>query len=244
MEQLRDLPEEVREQLSTFVEAARVAWGQELVSVILFGSAAEGRLRATSDVNLLLVLRRFVQEDVDKIREPFRIARATIRLGAMFVLENELERAAAAFAVKFDDILSRHRILYGANVLARIEVSRPAAVARLRQVLLNLRLRLRERYALVSLREEQLAEVIADSTGPLRACAAMLLRLEGQAVESPKEALRRLVAEWQDATLEDALQQMSVAREQGAIAPGAAPAVAFRMMALAERLQERVDRLT
>ncbi len=243
MDQLQDLPPEVQEQLVAFTEAAKAAWGPQLVSVILFGSAAEGRLRLTSDVNLLLVLQRFAREDVDKIREPFRVARATIRLGVMFVLESELERVAAAFAVKFDDILSRHRILYGANPLARLEVSRPAAVARLRQVLLNLRLRLRERYALVSLREEQLAEVIADNAGPLRACAAMLLRLEGHAAESPKEALRRVVADMREASLEEALIRISAAREQGFLPVGSAPAVAFRMMELAERLQERVDRL-
>ena len=38
--------------LATLLEAAVLHLGPTLRSVVLFGSAAEGRLRATSDVNL------------------------------------------------------------------------------------------------------------------------------------------------------------------------------------------------
>jgi hypothetical protein len=49
---LRDLPPVVGAILEEFVAALDQAMGPQLESVILFGSAAEGRLRATSDVNL------------------------------------------------------------------------------------------------------------------------------------------------------------------------------------------------
>jgi predicted nucleotidyltransferase len=44
-------------EIDEFVAAARDAFGDQLVSVVLYGSAAEGALRATSDVNVLVVLR-------------------------------------------------------------------------------------------------------------------------------------------------------------------------------------------
>ena len=81
----------------------------------------------------------------------------------MFIEEGELPLAMAAFAIKFDDILSRHRLLVGSDPFADLQIPRDAAIQRLRQVLLNLQLRLRERYALVSLREEQLAVVAAET---------------------------------------------------------------------------------
>lgn len=56
----------------------------------------------------------------------------------------------------------------------------------MKQRLLNLTLRLREAYIARSLREEQLAAVIADAAGPLRACASTLLELEGRASSSPQ----------------------------------------------------------
>jgi predicted nucleotidyltransferase len=81
-----------------------------LLSVVLFGSAAEGKLRATSDVNLILVLSAFEQVKVDPLRQPLRIAQAAIKLQPMFLLKAELPRAARSFAPKFADILRRRVI--------------------------------------------------------------------------------------------------------------------------------------
>jgi predicted nucleotidyltransferase len=238
-----NLPSEVQQHLSAFVAAAQVVWGDDLRAVVLYGSAAEGRLRATSDVNLLLVLRRFDRDQVNRIREPLRTARAAIRLGVMFLLEGEIAQAMTAFAVKFEDILRRRFVLCGDDPLSGREIPRAASVARLQQVLLNLRLRLRERYALVSLREEQLSAVAADVAGPLRACAATLLQLEGCPADNPKAALQSVVADMGEARFDEALQRISEAREQGRLAPGVAESLLFNLMDLIERLQSRVERL-
>ena len=45
--------------LDELVAGAREAFGADLIAVVLFGSAAEGRLRKTSDVNVIAVTRRF-----------------------------------------------------------------------------------------------------------------------------------------------------------------------------------------
>jgi hypothetical protein len=56
------LPDNVERALSAFLTTTRESLSADLVSAVLFGSAAEGRLAPTSDVNLLLVLRAFVPE--------------------------------------------------------------------------------------------------------------------------------------------------------------------------------------
>ena len=45
--------------LDELIARAREAFGGDLAAVVLFGSGAEGKLRKTSDVNVILVLRRF-----------------------------------------------------------------------------------------------------------------------------------------------------------------------------------------
>src|SRR2546427_11219458 len=100
----RDLPAEVARALDDFVAAAREAFGDALESVVLFGSAAEGALRATSDVNVILVLTAFERARADRVREAFRAAHAAIDLRAMFLLRDEIAAAAEAFAQKFGDI--------------------------------------------------------------------------------------------------------------------------------------------
>src|SRR3954469_16095851 len=155
------LPEPIERTIGSFVDAAQQSFGPDLVSIVLFGSGAEQNLRATSDVNILLVLKRFDQAQADGLREPLRFAHASIELNAMFMLETEVPLAMEAFAVKFSDILHRHRVLHGSDPFADVTVPDKALLRRLRQVLLNLQIRLRERYILLSLREEQLERVIA-----------------------------------------------------------------------------------
>lgn len=237
------LPTEVEQQIDAFVSATRSALGDDLSSAVLFGSAAEGRLRATSDVNLILVLRTFAPLKIDAIREPLRIAHAAVRLSPMFLLADEVGPAMEAFALKFADVRRRRVILYGEDPFATVEVSRGAAVRRLRQVLLNLTLRLRQAYALRSLREEQVSRVVADAAGPLRVSAASLLELEGQTAPAPKDALERVAASLPGHGWQETLAQLSRAREEGDLPPGVAPEALIHLIELAGQMRLRAARL-
>jgi predicted nucleotidyltransferase len=237
------LPETVERAITSFVDAAKQAFGADLVSIVLFGSGAEQNLRATSDVNILVVLKRFDQAQADALREPLRFAHAAVELNAMFMLEAEVPAAMEAFAVKFSDILHRHRVLHGSDPFASITVSNAALLRRLKQVLLNLQIRLRERYILVSLREEQLGRVIADAAPPLRASAASILQLEGNPAPSPKKALERLVTGLNDPALSAVLAAMTRVRGGERLEPGQAPAMLIDLMRLIEMLRAHVERL-
>ncbi len=239
-----DLPANVGRVLSEFVEDARKAFGGELRGIVLYGSAAEGRLRATSDVNVVVVLSSFEQAAVDRIREGLRVAQAAVRLAPMFLLESEIPAAAEAFAAKFTDIRQRRRVLFGSDPFASLVIPRAAALVRLRQVLLNLALRLRAQYAQRSLREEQLALVIADTAGPLRASAETLLVLEGHPAPSAKEALERVAASLEADGFREPLGRMSEARENGRLPPGVAGPALFRLVALAQGMRKRAEGLS
>lgn len=236
---LSDLPVPVAEALGLVLEDARVCLGEDLVSAALFGSAAEGRLRPTSDVNLLLVLRRFEPAALDGLRESLRAAEAAVRLAPMIVLEGELPAVAEAFAAKFSDVRRRHRRLLGPDLLSGLAIPRTAQVRRLRQALLNLVVRLRAAYALRSLREEQLALALAGTAGPLRAAAALLLELEGRPPLPPREALATVAKELPAPGVGDALERLSEAREARRLPAGTARPTFLRLLLLAEALRER-----
>jgi hypothetical protein len=63
------VPADVAQGLATFVDATQAALGPDLVAVVLFGSAAEGRLRATSDVNVIVVAQRFAPDRLNALRD-------------------------------------------------------------------------------------------------------------------------------------------------------------------------------
>jgi predicted nucleotidyltransferase len=237
------LPLDVSRGLAEFVESAEATLGDELVAAILFGSAAEGRMRATSDVNLMLVLRAFDTARVDALREPLRLAHATIRLEVMMIREDELAAAAEAFAVKFADIAMRRRVLAGKDVFAGLMPSREATRQRLRQILLNFVLRTRERYAIASLREEQLAVAVADCASPLRTAASIILQLEGRPASSPKAALESVAAELGGGRWNNALASLSRAREERHLPPGAGVPTLLALLELGEALRARAERI-
>jgi len=234
--QVPALADSVSEALGLFVDAAKNAFGSNLRSIVLFGSAAEGKMRATSDVNILIVLDALDRDQMDAFREPLRIAHAALNVQAMFVLTSELNEAAEAFANKFDDIRRRHVVLHGDDVVKTLTISRDALVRRVRQVLLNQTLRLRDAYAERSLREEQAAAAIADAAGPLRAAAAAILEIEGRPAADPKAALAALVAGTEHSAM---LHYISEARERKLLEPGVAADVLFDLARLAAWLHQR-----
>ena len=238
-----DLPENVRRVLDDFINSATEACGGNVMSIVLFGSAAEGRLRPTSDVNLVMVLKKFEVDQMNKLREILRVAYAAIRFNVMFILDSEIAIVSEAFAVKFTDIVNRNRVLWGSDLFKNLEVSREATLRRLSQVIANLTLRLRERYVLVSLREEQLVPVIADVTGPIRSIAATILGLDGNGEMHPKEALQEFSQRLPGASWSDILKNMSIAREVQELKPGAAVSTMLGLIDLLSAMQRHVQGL-
>jgi len=235
------LPTAVQQALDDLLKAARESFAANLRSVVLFGSAAEGQLRATSDVNLIFVLERFDPAQAASFGGALQMATAAIRAAVMFLLEQEIGAATDAFAVKFADIGRRRRVLMGEDPFAGRAPSRDAVKRRIRQTLLNLELRLRERFARAGQDESRLALVVAESAGPLRAIAAALADIEGRPAASPKAALAALVAEWPEPTWHTLLRHISSARQTRTLPPGTAREALVGVMALADRLRHRIE---
>jgi predicted nucleotidyltransferase len=239
-----DLPAPVARVLDELVRDARAALGDTLQSVVLFGSAAENRIRATSDVNVAIVLTAFEAARVATLRPMVERGQAAIRLEILWLLASEVGAAGDAFAVKFGDIVRRHRVLHGPDPFAALAIPRQATIARLRQVLLNQLLRLRASYALDGDREERLALRIADAAGPLRASAVEILELEGGPSLPPRDALARLVETWSSPQRTVVLEAMSTARETRHLEAGHAGEILLGLVELAGFLHQRVAALS
>jgi predicted nucleotidyltransferase len=192
---LHDLPATVREVLGEFVQALTEVIGPELECVLLFGSAAEGRLRPTSDVNVAVLAAKLNETQLNALRTALKAGRAAVGLTVMFLESAEFSDACESFGMKFADMKVRHRVLYGEDPFAGADIPRDAAIRRLRQVLLNLKLRLRERYAMDGDQDDRLALALADMTGPIRVSAATLLALRDGRDRPPKLALQEFCAD-------------------------------------------------
>ncbi len=227
--------------LSELVDAARQCFAADLVLAALYGSAAEDRLRPGSDVNVLFVLESFDAAKADAFRPALRTAHAALRVQVMILLCAELSAASELFAVKFNDIRTRHRMLHGPDLLKELVIDEAELKRRLREVLLNLAMRLRERYAMVSLREEQLVTVIADAAPPLRASAMALLKLRGVEASSLRVALETVVAGTGNAAFSAAVATLPQARQEQRLPPGVAGPAVLALSQLATHLREQLE---
>src|SRR5271169_2930841 len=131
--------------LAELVGRLKEAAGKNLESVILYGSAARGEFRpGTSDLNVLCTL---VQIDVNEMHRLAPAVRWWIQEmkepAPLFFLTEELQRSTDVFAIESLDLKRSHRVLFGKNVVAdlqipmnlhRVEVERD-----LRELLLKLR---------------------------------------------------------------------------------------------------------
>jgi len=112
------------EVMAEFVQRMRGAGAENLLSIVLFGSAAHGEFRpGYSDVNLLCVLRDASYSSLRKISPVVEWWRTKRHGPAPLVLTlEEMHSSAAEFSIEFIDMKQRYRVLYGEDVLRVLEV--------------------------------------------------------------------------------------------------------------------------
>ena len=204
----RDLPLDIAAALDEFRAVSVELFGASLTSLLLFGSAAEGRLRATSDVNIVMVFSHLDLDRVKAWRSQVELLVAAANLQPLILLDDEIAAAAEAFAVKYFDILHRRRVLHGTDPFATLVISNEALQRRVSQVLLNLALRLR--HTLLLGNDAGRAHALVDAIGPLRASAGALQELARQPRTEPREALLSLAAQHGATALIEQLQTLRI----------------------------------
>ena len=84
-EELQDLPKVPGVVATNFLASVRRILGDDLRSVVLYGSGAEGRLRATSDINLLIILSAFNSAHATELQSSFTSAASAANLKATWL---------------------------------------------------------------------------------------------------------------------------------------------------------------
>jgi len=109
--------------LSEFVEKVRTGAGGNLVSVILYGSAAKGEFHPQySDLNLLCVLGDTSFMSLAKIAGAIEWWRGKKHHPPLVMTAQELKTSADVFSIEFVDMKQRYRVLYGDDGLRNLDV--------------------------------------------------------------------------------------------------------------------------
>lgn len=116
--------------LEELVKKLVEAEGENLQSVVLYGSAASGEFRpGHSDLNILCLLRAINARELERLHGPYQW---WLKKGnpppLVFTLE-ELRRSAEVYAIELIEINANHRLLFGESIFGALEV--PAHLHRL-----------------------------------------------------------------------------------------------------------------
>jgi predicted nucleotidyltransferase len=109
--------------INEFVERIRTAAGTNLVSVILYGSAAAGDYVVDhSDVNLLCVLGETSFTAIEALAPAVAWWGKQKHREPLLMSAEEMRRSADVFSIEFLDMRRHYRVLWGEDVLETLEI--------------------------------------------------------------------------------------------------------------------------
>jgi predicted nucleotidyltransferase len=152
--------------LNELVNRLKELGGSNLHSVLLYGSAARGDFHEEhSDINVLCILASLGAGDLRRIAPAVRWWTAEQREPApLFFTEEELQRSADVFAIELLDIRDAHRVLYGKDPVATINIPMNLHRVELEHELRTTLLKLRRHFLRSADTPNELAAVLAQST--------------------------------------------------------------------------------
>jgi predicted nucleotidyltransferase len=110
-------------QIDEFVTRARTGLGDNLQSIVLYGSAATGDFHPDfSNVNLLCVLRDTSYQTLAKLAPTVEWWNHKKHPSPLVLTQKEIEASADVFSIELLDIQQRHRVLFGDDVLASLRI--------------------------------------------------------------------------------------------------------------------------
>jgi hypothetical protein len=108
--------------LQDFVAKLREAAGDNLVSVVLYGSAVSGGFDQYSDLNLLCVLRDLSYPALERLSPAITWWSKQKQRMPLLTTPGELERCTDVFAIEFLDMKANYQVLHGEDVLRDLQV--------------------------------------------------------------------------------------------------------------------------
>ncbi len=180
--------------LSQLVDDLRAAHGDNLASVVLYGSAAAGdQVELRSDHNLLIALNRITTGDLHAAETAMRAWQKLGQQIPVYFTMAELQDAADVFPIEFLQMERARKVLYGRDPFEFVQISN-ANLRHQTEYELRIKLiRLRRLYIPASASVEKLSSLMGDSLGSFAALFRAVLILRGQEPPVAKEESTRAI---------------------------------------------------
>ena len=167
--------------LDTLVDNLRDAHGDNLASILLYGSVAAGdHIEQHSDHNLLIALNRITSEDLRLSQNAMRDWLKSGQPTPVYFTVEELKRAADVFPIEFLQMEKARRVLFGRDPFEFVEISQANLRHQTEYELRTKLIQLRRLYLPASTSVEKLSALMSDSLASFAALFRAVLILHGQ----------------------------------------------------------------
>jgi predicted nucleotidyltransferase len=170
-----------KESLNSFVSDLRSTHGDNLISVVLYGSVTTGEhFESHGDYNLLIVLNQITPNDLRLAQAPIRELQ---RLGhpiPVYFTWADLQTAADVFPIEFHQMERARIVLYGKDPFETLKISDVNLRHQTEYELRSKLLQLRRLYIPASVSAERLSALMCDSVVSFAGLFAAVLILSGK----------------------------------------------------------------
>ena len=185
----------MKHHFSNFIDDLRSSHRDNLVSVVLYGSAAAGDfVPDQSDYNILVALKKIGPKD---LRNAQACIREWTRLGhpvpAYFTV-SELQNAADVFPIEFHQMSVARKVLFGPDVLADLNISEKLLRLQAEYELRSKLIQLRRHYIPASASVDGLKSLMSDSLSSFAALFRAVLIIRGIEPPTTKPAIIDMTA--------------------------------------------------
>lgn len=183
-----------RKRAAAFAEQLAALYGDDLVSVVLYGSAARGGFRqGASDLNLLVVLEKL---DLERLQRATGTTRNWIAEGnppPLMLSRSEWSGSADVFPLEYSDIKDGHVLLFGEDLFSTIRIDPEHLRLQTEHELRSKKIQLREGL-LVTGPGQEADQLLVRSLSAFLTLFRAMLRLSGRNVPRDPSAVIEAVA--------------------------------------------------
>lgn len=242
MKNLEKLDPEVGKLLGPYVRDLLLIAGEDILSVLVFGSATgPDYLPGRSNINVAIVVREiapaFLKKCLKHVSSGFRK-----RIVAPLLLTREyIESSLDVFPIEFLDMRETGLVLVGDDPFSHVELSNSALRLECEQQLKGALLRIRQAYLELGLAHRGIEKVLGESLNSLIPVFRAMLVLKGAQTPRGKQEIVGSVCEVFGVAPEVFLQILKLKLEMGRVSPEAEENVLRDYMKNIEYMSQIVD---
>jgi hypothetical protein len=194
MEQLK-IADQYKNILQKCTQGLKDIYPEELLSLILYGSAASGEfVNKHSNLNLLAVLKN---TDLELIKKSSKLIRKLKMIDALFLTEDYIANSTDIFPIEFLDMQENYLLLYGKDFLKDIQVDMRNLRFQCEHELKAKLIKLRQTYLLLNNNMPALRTLLFMSFTSILHILRNVLRIKGRKPPYLKhEVLKELASEF------------------------------------------------